>query len=102
MKGEEKMKRIVRKCFMAFLALFITLSFVSTHGIMVNAVEESGLVDIAKHCDVTVPQNEGAISNMFDGNTQTIWSPSSTAGWPATVTFKLPDESRENCNSFQN
>ena len=36
------MKRIVRKCFMAFLALFITLSFVSTHGIMVNAVEESG------------------------------------------------------------
>ena len=84
------MKRIVRKCFMAFLALFITLSFVSTHGIMVNAVEESGLVDIAKHCDVTVPQNEGAISNMFDGNTQTIWSPSSTAGWPATVTFKLP------------
>ena len=82
MKGEEKMKRIVRKCFMAFLALFITLSFVSTHGIMVNAVEEGGLVDIAKHCDVTVPQNEGAISNMFDGNTQTIWSPSSTAGWP--------------------
>ena len=90
MKGERIMKKFVSKCFMIFLSLFITLSFISTHGIMVNAVEEGELINIAKHCDVTVPQNESAIPNMFDDNTQTIWSPTSTAGWPATVTFKLP------------
>lgn len=90
MKGKEKMKKFVRKCFMAFLSLFITLSFISTHGIMVNAVEEDELVNIAKLCDVTVPQNENAIPNMFDENVQTIWSPTTAAGWPATVTFKLP------------
>ena len=53
---------------------------------------EDSLVNIAKNCDVTVPENENAVANMFDDNTQTIWSPATQAGWPATVTFKLPAE----------
>ena len=84
------------KCIAAWLltcALVIT-SLLSGAPVSVSAVEdtEAGLVNIAKNCDVTVPENENGIANMFDGSTQTIWSPVSQAGWPATVTFKLPVE----------
>ena len=84
------MKKFIYKGFIVFLSLFMTLSFVSVNGTKLNAAGADDLINIAELCDVTVPQNESAIPNMFDGNTQTIWCPSSTAGWPATVTFKLP------------
>ena len=74
-------------------ALVIT-TLLSGTPVSVSAEEnaEDSLVNIAKNCDVTVPENENAVANMFDDNTQTIWSPATQAGWPATVTFKLPAE----------
>ena len=61
------------------------------------AAEESGngLVNIAEDCEVTVPENENGIANMFDGDTNTIWCPATQAGWPATVIFKLPAENTQ-------
>ena len=84
------------KCIAAWLltcALVIT-SLLSGAPASVSAADgaEAGLVNIAENCDVTVPENENGVANMFDGNLQTIWSPVYQAGWPATVTFKLPAE----------
>ena len=63
------MKKFIYKGFIVFLSLFMTLSFVSVNGTKLNAAGADDLINIAELCDVTVPQNESAIPNMFDGNT---------------------------------
>lgn len=85
-----KRKRIA--AWLLAIALAVT-SFLPGATVYVSAEEnEDDLINIVETCDITVPENENNIKNMFDGSVQTIWSPSTQAGWPATVTFKLPAE----------
>lgn len=41
------MKKFIRKCFMAFLSLFITLSFIPTYAMVNHTVKEDELVNVA-------------------------------------------------------
>lgn len=59
------MKKFVRKCLISFLSLFITLSFISTHGIIINAVEKDELVNVALGKQVTASMITSDQSNAW-------------------------------------
>ena len=60
-------------------------------GISVQA--ETGLVNIADRCQITVPSSEGSRTpdNMVDGDPNTLWV-NNGAKWPCDIQFAIPAE----------